>query len=78
MMEIIVNKGKFKVPDAFRLSENKRFLRFRTPRCAVLERRSKDGRVVVQRWKRSEDKEPFVPENHVEVDGVLFRAVHIG
>ena len=78
MMEIVVKKGKFKVPGAFKLSEQKRFLWFRTPRCSQLERRCNDGRVVVQQWFRHESRQPYVAEGHIEVDGVMFRAVHVG
>jgi len=64
-MEIIVKNGKFNIPDAFKMSERKRVLRYKTPNCAVFEEFRDNREPMIQRWFRDEDKEPFVPENHI-------------
>jgi hypothetical protein len=76
---IKVEKGKFVIPVEFELSKekNKRRLHIKTPWMSQIQVADKDyWQVTTQQWFREKGKDkPYIPEGHIEIDGVLFKAV---
>ena len=76
MKTIKVIRGEFEVPKRFELTEKKRKLHIKMPYVSRLSRLKKNNfQVSIQCWYRHKPQKPFVPEDHIEIDGELFKVV---